>query len=132
MNDNNYILDNGWNELLKSKESDKGSGIEFEGSLGVESERSDEQNIYILGIETSCDDTSMVLMDFNGKIIENITWNQNSIHEKYQGIVPALASLYHLINIGEVWVSLENKYENLLNNFGLDEFGIEKKLNQIL
>jgi N6-L-threonylcarbamoyladenine synthase len=186
MNNNNYILDNGFNqgnEFLRiesegssyesersRKESEgygnesegypkesEGSneetiyilGNESEGSLGVESERSDERNIYIfgnesagslgkngyilgnesegsderniyiLGIETSCDDTSMVLMDFNGKIIENITWNQNNIHEKYQGIVPALASLYHLINIGEVWASLESKYENLLNKISL-------------
>lgn len=76
--------------------------------------------MYILGIETSCDDTSMVLMDMKtGLIIDNITWNQNNIHTKYQGIVPALASLYHIINISEVWTLLESKYADLLNKISI-------------
>jgi N6-L-threonylcarbamoyladenine synthase len=72
---------------------------------------------YILGIETSCDDTSMAVIDeISGKIIEIVTINQNNIHEKYQGIVPALASLHHLYNITSVWDILNKKIPNLSEN----------------
>lgn len=69
---------------------------------------------YILGIESSCDDTSMALIDENTGSIEYIvTVNQNNVHEKYQGIVPALASLNHLYNIENVWNQLNEKISNL-------------------
>lgn len=55
------------------------------------------QNIYILGIESSCDDTAASVM-LNGKILSNIVANQ-SIHEAYGGVVPELASRAHQQNI---------------------------------
>jgi N6-L-threonylcarbamoyladenine synthase len=55
------------------------------------------QNIYILGIESSCDDTAASVM-MNGKILSNIVANQ-SIHEAYGGVVPELASRAHQQNI---------------------------------
>ncbi|MCB2220002.1 MAG: tRNA (adenosine(37)-N6)-threonylcarbamoyltransferase complex transferase subunit TsaD [Bacteroidetes bacterium] len=54
-------------------------------------------NIYILGIESSCDDTSAAVL-INNKILANIIANQ-SIHEKYGGVVPELASRAHQQNI---------------------------------
>lgn len=51
----------------------------------------------ILGIESSCDETSAAVM-VNGKIRSNIIANQ-SIHEKYGGVVPELASRVHQQNI---------------------------------
>lgn len=51
----------------------------------------------ILGIESSCDDTSAaILRDF--EILSNVTANQ-SIHEQYGGVVPELASRSHQENI---------------------------------
>jgi N6-L-threonylcarbamoyladenine synthase len=55
------------------------------------------QNIYILGIESSCDDTAASVM-LNGKILSNIVASQ-SIHEAYGGVVPELASRAHQQNI---------------------------------
>lgn len=55
------------------------------------------ENIYILGIESSCDDTAASVM-LNGKILSNIVANQ-SIHEAYGGVVPELASRAHQQNI---------------------------------
>lgn len=55
------------------------------------------QNIYILAIESSCDDTAASIM-LNGKILSNIVANQ-SIHEAYGGVVPELASRAHQQNI---------------------------------
>lgn len=51
----------------------------------------------ILGIESSCDDTSAAVLR-NGKILANITATQD-VHEKYGGVVPELASRAHQKNV---------------------------------
>lgn len=56
-----------------------------------------EQNIYILGIESSCDDTAASVI-YNGRILSNVIANQK-IHEAYGGVVPELASRAHQQNI---------------------------------
>jgi N6-L-threonylcarbamoyladenine synthase len=55
------------------------------------------QNIYILGIESSCDDTAASIL-LNGKVLSNVVANQK-IHEAYGGVVPELASRAHQQNI---------------------------------
>lgn len=55
------------------------------------------QNIYILAIESSCDDTAASVM-LNGRILSNVVANQK-IHEAYGGVVPELASRAHQQNI---------------------------------
>lgn len=57
----------------------------------------DSQNIYILGIESSCDDTAASVIQ-NGKILSNVIASQK-IHEEYGGVVPELASRAHQQNI---------------------------------
>jgi N6-L-threonylcarbamoyladenine synthase len=59
----------------------------------------------VLGIDTSCDDTSSSLLDIsdNGvEIISNIVSSQAEIHRKYGGIVPELASRRHIEMIWHV------------------------------
>ena len=51
----------------------------------------------ILGIESSCDDTSAAILK-NGILLSNVTANQK-VHEKYGGVVPELASRAHQENI---------------------------------
>jgi len=55
------------------------------------------KDIYILGIESSCDDTSVAVLK-NDQVLSNKIANQ-SIHKKYGGVVPELASRAHLSNI---------------------------------
>ena len=55
------------------------------------------ENIYILGIESSCDDTSAAIL-CNDKILSNVVANQK-IHVAYGGVVPELASRAHQQNI---------------------------------
>lgn len=55
------------------------------------------EDIYILGIESSCDDTSCAIIK-NEILLSNITANQ-SIHEQYGGVIPELASRDHQKNI---------------------------------
>ena len=52
-----------------------------------------KQKTYILGIESSCDDTSAAVI-CDGKVLSNIVANQE-IHAKYGGVVPELASRAH-------------------------------------
>lgn len=54
-------------------------------------------DIIILGIESSCDDTAAAVL-YNGKILANIAAGQE-VHEKYGGVVPELASRAHQKNI---------------------------------
>ena len=57
------------------------------------------KDIYILGIETSCDETSMAILK-NGKNIESFTvLTQMDTHAMYGGVVPEIASRMHAENI---------------------------------
>ena len=56
-----------------------------------------KNTIYILGIESSCDDTSASVI-YNGKVLSNVVANQE-VHSKYGGVVPELASRAHQQNI---------------------------------
>ncbi|MGB5202934.1 MAG: tRNA (adenosine(37)-N6)-threonylcarbamoyltransferase complex transferase subunit TsaD [Eudoraea sp.] len=58
---------------------------------------SDKQNIYILAIESSCDDTSAAVL-YNDNMLSNVVATQK-IHEAYGGVVPELASRAHQQNI---------------------------------
>lgn len=55
------------------------------------------ENVYILGIESSCDDTAASII-CNGKVLSNVVATQK-IHEDYGGVVPELASRAHQQNI---------------------------------
>jgi len=55
------------------------------------------ENIYILGIESSCDDTAASVL-LNGRVLSNVVASQK-IHEEYGGVVPELASRAHQKNI---------------------------------
>lgn len=54
------------------------------------------EKILILGIDTSCDDTSASVVENGSRVISNIVSNQDQIHKKYGGIVPELASRKHI------------------------------------
>ena len=54
-------------------------------------------DIYILGIESSCDDTSAAVLK-NGVLLSNVTASQ-AVHEAYGGVVPELASRAHQQNV---------------------------------
>lgn len=50
----------------------------------------------ILGIETSCDDTAVALVEDGNKILGSLVASQVKIHSKFGGIVPEVASRQHL------------------------------------
>ncbi len=54
----------------------------------------------VLGIESSCDETSASIVK-DGKLLSNVVHSQ-TIHNKYGGVVPEIASREHLVNIVDV------------------------------
>ena len=56
-----------------------------------------KDNIYILAIESSCDDTSAAVLR-DGVLLSNVTASQ-AVHEAYGGVVPELASRAHQQNV---------------------------------
>ena len=66
----------------------------------------------ILGIESSCDDTSISIIDDKKNIIANDIISQNQIHKDYKGIVPELAARNHVLFIDKILTNILKK-----NNF---------------
>ena len=52
--------------------------------------------MFILGIDTSCDDTSASVVEDGRRILSNVVSGQSDIHSRYGGIVPELASRRHI------------------------------------
>src|SRR5690606_6204876 len=53
----------------------------------------------ILGIETSCDETAASVVQDGRYVHSNIIASQHDLHERYQGVVPEIASRAHLQRI---------------------------------
>jgi N6-L-threonylcarbamoyladenine synthase len=53
----------------------------------------------VLGIETSCDDTSVAVIEDGSKIRSNVISSQIDLHQKFGGVVPELAARCHLESI---------------------------------
>jgi|SRR6185437_15900981 len=55
----------------------------------------------VLAIETSCDETSIALLE-NKKILSNITVSQILEQQKHGGVMPSLAAKLHIKNVQKV------------------------------
>ena len=60
------------------------------------------KEILTLGIETSCDETSVAIVKNGREVLSNIIDTQIPIHEKYGGVVPEIASRNHIEAISRV------------------------------
>ena len=60
------------------------------------------KDIYVLGIESSCDETSVAVVKNGREILSNVIESQIKIHETYGGVVPEIASRYHVEVINAV------------------------------
>ena len=59
-------------------------------------------NIITLGIESSCDETSVAIVKNGREVLSNVINSQIKIHEKYGGVVPEIASRNHIEAISGV------------------------------
>lgn len=60
------------------------------------------KDIYILGIESSCDETSVSIVKNGREVLSNVINTQIPIHTMYGGVVPEIASRNHINNISKV------------------------------
>ncbi len=67
----------------------------------------------VLGIETSCDETGLAILELNSDgsaaIRGEVLASQVSLHEKYGGVVPELASREHMRSLPVLWEELIQK-----------------------
>lgn len=57
---------------------------------------------YILGIETSCDETAAAVISLDGEVCSNVVASQHDVHRQFGGVVPELASRRHTEQIEDI------------------------------
>lgn len=61
-----------------------------------------EKNVYILAIESSCDETAAAVVKNGREVLSNIIYSQIALHTEYGGVVPEIASRKHIEKINQV------------------------------
>ena len=56
----------------------------------------DPTEVLVLGIETSCDETAVAVVDGHGRVRSSVVATQHELHAEYGGVVPEIASRAHL------------------------------------
>ncbi len=64
--------------------------------------RQTEQDILILGIESSCDETAASVVKNGRQVLSNVISSQIALHTRYGGVVPEIASRKHIEKINQV------------------------------
>ncbi len=73
----------------------------------------------VLGIETSCDETSVAVLDGDGRVKSNVVASQLRTHARYGGVVPELAARAHLENLPTVFDEALSRAGVALEDVGL-------------
>lgn len=60
------------------------------------------KDVYILGIESSCDETACSIVKNGKEVISNVVATQIDVHKKFGGVLPEVASRIHVENISVV------------------------------
>lgn len=79
----------------------------------------------VISVETSCDDTSVALVDQTGFVIDQMTASQDLEHTPYGGIVPEIASRNHSISLLPLIETLLKKNNMTLND--VDGFAVTNR-----
>ena len=74
-----------------------------------------KENVIVLSIESSCDETSIAVVKNGREVLSNIVASQIDIHRRFGGVVPEVASRNHITAISNIY------------NEALKEAGIEAK-----
>ena len=78
----------------------------------------EKNSVKILAIESSCDETSISIVENGRKILSNIVASQIEIHKRFGGVVPEIASRNHVS-------AISNVYKEALNKANLSEKDID-------
>lgn len=71
---------------------------------------------YILGIETSCDETAVAIIKNGREIIANVVASQIESHKRFGGVVPEIASRHHVEQMTIVLEEALNKASMTMND----------------
>ncbi|MBD0408889.1 tRNA (adenosine(37)-N6)-threonylcarbamoyltransferase complex transferase subunit TsaD [Bacillus sp. 1021] len=78
---------------------------------------SEKQDIYVLGIETSCDETAASVVKNGKEIVSNVVASQIESHKRFGGVVPEIASRHHVeqitLVIEEALLKAEMSFDDL-------------------
>lgn len=80
------------------------------------------KDIYILGIESSCDETAAAVVKNGREVLSNIISSQIELHKLYGGVVPEIASRKHIEKINQVIEEALTSAEVTLND--IDAIGV--------
>ena len=77
-----------------------------------------KRDIYVLGIESSCDETSIAVVENGKTVLSNVIYTQIDIHKEFGGVVPEVASRHHIAKVTYVLEQSlkEEKLETLITN----------------
>lgn len=64
--------------------------------------RTTEEDVYILAIESSCDETAAAVVKNGREVLSNVIYSQIDLHTLYGGVVPEIASRKHIEKINQV------------------------------
>src|SRR5699024_9410537 len=80
-------------------------------------EQTQTESVRILAIETSCDETSVAVVENGEKVLSNVVASQIKSHKRSGGVVPEIASRHHVEQITliaeEALEAAGLQYENL-------------------
>lgn len=65
-------------------------------------EQQNEKDVYVLAIETSCDETAASVVKNGREVLSNVIFTQIALHTQYGGVVPEIASRKHIEKINQV------------------------------
>ena len=70
----------------------------------------EKKDIYILAIESSCDETAAAVVKNGREVLSNVISSQIDLHTLYGGVVPEIASRKHVENkVGRCWLDLRRQ-----------------------
>ncbi|CCW34132.1 O-sialoglycoprotein endopeptidase [Chthonomonas calidirosea] len=95
----------------KSEDSVQGS---LDGGRGIMAAK-----MRVLGIETSCDETSVAIVEEGERVLSNIVASQVDLHARYGGIVPEVASRHHVERFIPVMCEALASAKTTLDDVGL-------------
>ncbi len=84
----------------------------------IKQKQDDGDDIFVLGIESSCDETSIAVLKNGREVLSNVISSQIEIHKRFGGVVPEVASRNHVLCIDNVLnEAIEKANQTLLDNY---------------
>lgn len=83
----------------------------------IKQKLSNNEDVFVLGIESSCDETSIAVIKNGREVLSNVISSQIEIHKRFGGVVPEVASRNHVLCIDNVLSeAIEKANQTILDN----------------